>query len=74
MENLLLCSLSKSHGSVSLSNVPGPNSMMMPDESYKENIPNLSFSLNPPPSPPSISKETKPKDEGKVKPVESYGE
>ena len=48
--------------------------MMMPDESYKENIPNLSFSLNPPPSPPSISKETKPKDEGKVKPEESYGE
>ena len=65
--------MSKSHGSVALSNVPGPNSMMMPDESYKENIPNLSFSLNPPP-PPSIPKETKPKDEGKEELVENYSE
>ena len=39
---------------------------------YKENIPNLSFSLNPPS--PSLSKETKPKDERKKEPVENYGE
>ena len=58
LSNWILCSSSKSHGSVALSNVPGPSSMMMPDESYNENIPNLSFSLNP-----SMQKETKTKEE-----------
>ena len=48
------------HGAVGLSNIPGPSgaseasNSLVPDYGIKnENIPNLSFSLNPPTEPPT---------------------